>query len=236
MKPSAVLLLLLCAFGLSSCIETLEEVFFNKDGSGVYSTTVDMSEFFNNPMMKGMLEEAMKEDSSAAPFDMTETDTLINMGQDAPEGSLLKRANMHLKMSDAEGEFKIKITFPFEKVDEIADFFEELNESGESMSGLPGGDMLTSGGRFEWSKRKLVRQAKPKGDEASPLEGEDGDFMKMFLADASHKTVYHFPGKVKSTDIQGATIDGKTLSVEHSLIDLMEGEADLAGSVKFKRR
>lgn len=236
MKPSALLLLLLCAFGLSSCIETLEEVFFNRDGSGVYTTTVDMSEFFNNPMMKGMLEEAMKEDSSAAPFDLTDTDTLVNMGQDAPKGSLLKKATMHLKMSDAEGVFKIKITFPFEQVDEIPLFFEALNESGESMSDLPGSDMIMNGGLFEWSKRKLVRQAKPKSDEGNMLEGEDGDFMKMFLGDATHKTVYHFPGRVKSTDIEGAVIDGKTLSVEHTLIDLMEGEADLAGSVKFKRR
>ncbi len=240
MKNSAVLLLLALSLGLTSCIETLEEVFFNRNGSGVYTMTLDMSELLANPMMKGMIEEAAKEEGAAASAMLSDIDTLISLGADAPAGSPLQKGELSMKINQDKGDFLMKISFPFEETEEISTFFTALSEQGQSLggisAGLGGAGILNPGGLFSWKRNKLYREAKADEGQAEMLEGEDGQFMKMFLGSASHKTVYHFPGKVKHTDIPDAVVDGKTLTIERSLLDLMAGEAGLEGTIKFRRR
>ncbi|MCB0568646.1 MAG: hypothetical protein KDC66_02735, partial [Phaeodactylibacter sp.] len=71
---------------LTSCIETLEEIYLNKDGSGKYSLTLDMSELFANPMMKAMLDEAAKEGAADAGLNLGQMDTIIYLKEQAGAG------------------------------------------------------------------------------------------------------------------------------------------------------
>ena len=56
-------LLVMLSFGLlfTGCIDIVEEVFINKDGSGKYLVTMDMSSLMG-PEMKGMMQEMMQQE------------------------------------------------------------------------------------------------------------------------------------------------------------------------------
>jgi len=239
MNKHIFLLLLACSFMLTGCIETLEEIYLNKDGSGKYNVTFDMSEFFSNPMMKSLIEEAAKEEGAETGFDLGETDTIIYLGESGLAGSVMKDAVMRMTMSDSLGKFLVSMNFPFENVGQISEFFDKLNEEGaEAGAGAMGGfgSLLMPAGKFAFQKKKFTRQ-KAEAQGANELfAGEDGEFMKMFFSGGSHKTVYHMPGKVKKTTIEGAEVDGKTVTVERPLMELMEGTASLAGEIQFKNK
>ncbi|MCB0586024.1 MAG: hypothetical protein KDD06_11945 [Phaeodactylibacter sp.] len=239
MTKHIFLLLAACSFLLTSCIETLEEIYLNKDGSGKYSVTFDMSEFFSNPMMKSMIEEAAKEEGAEGSFNLGETDTLIYFGESGMAEGVMKEAVMRMTMSDSLGKFMVSMNFPFENVGQISEFYQKLSEeSAGAEAGPMGGmgSMLMPGGKFAFKKKRLSRMAADKEGAEGLFAGEDGEFMKMFFSGGTHTTVYHLPGKVKKTTIEGAEVEGNTVTVERPLMDLMEGKVGLEGEIRFKNR
>ena len=240
MTKNIFLLLAACSFLLTGCIETLEEIYLNKDGSGKYNVTFDMSEFFSNPMMKSMIEEAAKEEGGEGDLNLGETDTLIRFRDSGLMEGVMKNAEMRMTMSDSLGKFLISMNFPFENVSQIDEFFQRLSEEGagaEAMGGMGAmGSMLMPGGKFAFQKKKLTRLKSEQGGAGELLAGEDGEFMKMFFSGGTHTTVYHLPGKVKKTTIEGAEVDGNTVTVERPLMDLMEGKVGLEGEIRFKNK
>ncbi len=52
MKKLSLIVLCICAMSLSSCIDLIEEIRLKKDGSGIYTINLDMSEFMR--MMGGL--------------------------------------------------------------------------------------------------------------------------------------------------------------------------------------
>ncbi len=239
MKRNIILLLVLCSFLLTGCIETLEEIYLNKDGSGKYSITFDMSEFFGNPMMKGLIEEAAQEEGVDSTFALGEVDTVMMLGQGADAEAVMGRVAMRMQMSDSMGTFVMNMSFPFDDVSEIAQFYEEFSKEGAGAeAAMPmggGGNLFMPGGKFSFKKKKLIREASEAQGASEMLEGEDGEFAKMFFADGTHTTIYHLPGKVKNVTIEGAEIDGKTVTVERPLLEMMEGKSNLEGEIRFKR-
>lgn len=239
MTKNIFLLLVACSFFLTSCIETLEEIYLNKDGSGKYNITFDMSEFFSNPMMKGLIEEAAKEDGEEGGFELGEADTLIYFGEGGMAEGVMKDAVMRMQMSDSLGTFLISINFPFENVGQIDEFFQKLREEGAGAdAGAMGGmsSLMMPGGKFAFKKKRLTRLQAEDGGENELFAGEDGEFVKMFFSGGTHTTVYHLPGKVRKTTIEGAEVDGNTVTVERPLIDLMEGKVGMDGEIRFKNR
>ncbi|MCB0556537.1 MAG: hypothetical protein KDD02_23535 [Phaeodactylibacter sp.] len=222
---------------LTSCIETLEEVYLNKNGSGKYSITFDMSEFMSNPMMKGMLEEAAKGEGMDSGLNLENMDTIIHLGNEPGAGEAMKKALLHLTMNEAQGKFVLNMSLPFDNVGQIDQFFKELNEqgAGSGASSMAGGtSMFMPGGLFEFSKKKLTRKKAEQAGQNELLAGEEGEFVKMFFASGTHKTVYYLPGTVKKTSIDGAVVDGKTVTVERPLLDMMEGKVGLEGEIRFR--
>ena len=102
-------------------------------------------------------------------------------------------------------------------------------DQGNGMMGGGLSGMMPGGALFELGKKSLKRLPTPKPDEL--MDGEEMDMAKMFLSTAEYKTIYHFPGRVKKTTIPGAQIDGNTVTVVTSLVEVMEGKADVAGEM-----
>ena len=93
--------------------------------------------------------------------------------------------------------------------------------------------LLPSGGKlFELSKKKLTRLPLPKAE--GMLKGEEMDMAKMFFSSGSYSMIYHLPGKVKKSTIPGAEIDGKTVTVEVPMSELIDGKAVMDGMIKYK--
>ena len=55
----------------------------------------------------------------------------------------------------------------------------------------------------------------------------------MFLGTAKYTTIYNLPNRVKKVKMANAKIDGNTVTVENSMLDIMEGKAKLDGQISF---
>ena len=265
MKKILFVLLVSLTFVSTGCINILEEMFLNKDGSGKYHITIDMSalmEESTRSMLQGFA-QAEGAETPEAGMELPETDTLI-MLKDMPaeQRSELSRpdfydkVSMRIQSSEEKELLKIGFVLDFENADDIDYFLKNIDKMFDNMDtgtenpmaamggggggGMFGGMLPDSGGKdyrlFDIGKKVLKRKKAPApGD--MPQEMEEGmAMMKMFLAGAEYKTVYHFPGSIKSATNADAKIDGKTLTIKTDLLKVMEGEADLSTEVKFKKR
>lgn len=239
----------------TSCLDMIEEVYLNSDGSGEYILTVDMSGLFSDPMMSELMMNSMKEETGADQLEVDSVITIREMSGGSLPASLtekeldvLNRAEMRMQMSESKKMGLIKISFAFNNVAEMTDFqtaFSKISEESEDgagaaggMGGLMGGG-LTGNNTSLWmlSGRTLTREIPPADTAAlDDIDDETMSMMKMFFSDATWQTIYHLPGKVKKCSIEGADIDGKTVTIEYPFLDLMEEQPDMGGEIKFKKR
>lgn len=259
MKKTLFILFIAASMTFTSCINILEEMFLNKDGSGKYAMTIDMSALMESSTRE-MLKSFAQEEGAEIPEDKdtppTEVDTLI-MFKDMPAKMRgdLSRPDFYnkvaMKMLASESKEIMKITFllDFDNADDIDYFLKNMdklmasaNDEESPLGGMGGkgmGSMLPSAGKdyrlFDISKKLLKRYKAPAPAE-NMEEDENMAMMKMFMAGAEYTTVYHFPGKVKSATNPNAKIDGKTVTIKGDLLEMMEGKADMSTEVKFKKK
>lgn len=243
MKKYLSLILVLSSLLLSSCFDILEEIFLEKNGKGQYLYTIDMSALMDESMkelLQGAGEEGEENSLEGVEIDSVvyfkDSDPEMLKKMDKPE--IFQRAFMKIQMSDEEDKMVMQFGLDFENVDEISYFLQNIDKlMGDSMEGNPmGGGMLPSSDAdemFVQKGKKLTRLGSLAlgGEEISE---DDMGMLSMFMESATFRTIYHLPGKVKKTNIPGAVIDGNTLMIETSMLDIMKGEADQKGWVKFK--
>ena len=237
---------LLATFLFTGCIDIVEELYLNADGSGTYTITTDMSAFMSQEMKDlmdaGEEEGNGEEQEEEPPIEIDSVLMLKDMNPDAfaalerPE--VFKKASMHLIMSDSKEKMILSYQLDFDNIDDINYFRQNLSAfSDDGEMGAASGGMLPSVDATLFSmkgKKTLIRHAAENSGQEE-LSEEDLSMMEMMFSDGTYKTIYHFPGKVKSTTIPDAQIEGNTLTVETPVLDVMKGEAKLDGSVKFKR-
>ncbi len=241
MRKITMLLILLSSFCLQSCFDVLEEINLNKKGDGDYAITFDMSSLFANPMMKEMLIQGLSEQEGMPDITVDgnlELDTLVAL-KDSPLGEMnsakmpavFDKATMAMNISESKGTFKIKMTLDFDKISEIQEFYAGLN----SMSEDQGSDMLANGqSKFNIvKKRTLSRAGADSQSISSSLDEEQLSMMRMFMTNATYKVIYQLPKKVKRHNLLNATVDGKTVTVKASYLDILEGKTKLDGEVTW---
>lgn len=248
MKKVSILLLVASTLLLQGCFNVIEEIRLNRNGSGTYQITYDMSELLANPMLKEMLKQSSEEEEGEGANDLSsffsgdnmEKDTLIALkdspmtqGKDIPE--VLNTATMALRISESKELFETVMKFEFKDVSDIDDFFKAMSELSEDDDGGMGmGGMMPTSGLYETQRRQIIR--KPMNVDAM-VDGMGGaemmDMMKMMLAGATYKTVYYLPKRVKKTDIEGAKVVGKQVTVTRDYLDIIEGKSNLAGMIKY---
>jgi hypothetical protein len=246
MKRVFILIPFFACLLCTSCIDILEEFFINKDGSGKYLVTYDLSavlepEFQN--MLGGLSEMSGDESTSDINFNdlnsveldstssMTEMGSTLNVSEQ--EADLLSRSFMHMEISGSSKVFKIAMEVNFNDASEIEQFF-TLFEKAQAEDGqaLPLSQFSTPT-RISIKKNTLVRTSD--AAEATDSEVENSmAMMGMFFAEAVYTSKYYFPKKIKKTTMEGASIDGNVLSIENNFLDVMLSKADLSGEIKFK--
>lgn len=243
MRKILVLLLLASTMLLSGCFDIVEEIFLNKDGSGKYHVTMDMSGLFSDPMMKGMVEEALKQQSGADANAPLEKDSIIYF-KNLPEAAdlaaadkeLLKNLMMRMTMSESKKQMLVRLEYDFKKIEEVQKMNAVLQKVGADQQltgGMPGGGLMSGElAAFTWKKGLLKRL--PIKMKAPAAADENMEMMKMFLANADYKTIYHLPGNVKKASIPKATVEGSTVTIINDMLEMMDGKAKLDGEIKFK--
>jgi hypothetical protein len=228
----------------TGCFDILEDISVNKDGSGSYSLTFDMNEIMNDPFMKGMLLEMVKNEGSVdvGELENIAIDSTIYFREDPQfvkykdNKTLWETAKMHMVVNEEKGKMFINFGFDYNNVEDIASFFKSFSESGDAQQMFAGFDQIVSGSTFVFKKKSLKRlPSSNNGDSlAANFNEEDLAMTKMFVANAKLKTSYHFPGRVKKSSIPNSVIENNKVSVDISLMDLMEGNAKMDGEIKFR--
>ena len=240
-----------CTF--TGCINIIEEIFLNKDGSGQYNITMDASAIMEGGGLRGMMQSLGDQGDNAqmpdleGPIEMDTTmyfkDAPADFVKDFNHPELLDKISIHQIISEEKEVMKTVFTLDFEKVNQIDQFlkdFSKLSMENQEMAalsgmmdGIVGGKTLNNVPMYTHAK-KMITRAKLATPEQQEANDETMQMMKMMLADASHKLIYHLPGKVKKSNIANARIEGKDLFVESSFLETMDGKTDLSGWIKFK--
>jgi len=254
MKKLLLLFFGLSLFTLTGCIDIVEELYLNQDGSGRYTLTMDMSALMKDGGIRSMLKQFGEMEGETEGLNMEnldldkplEMDTVFTF-QEIPDSvrerfddpELLRRTRVLMKASEADETMAFTFEFNFNELEEIGDFYDNLSKVQDANAGMLGqqSSMLPMGQKvlFQLKGRKLERL--PSTQEASDmLSGEDKEMAKMFFTGATYTTIYHLPGKVKKATNPKAEIDGNTVTVAVPMLDVLDEKAELEGMIKFKRK
>lgn len=143
MKRFISVFIITCCILLAGCFETTQEVTLNKDGSGIFTNTTDLSNMVG--LIKQMGDEANK---------LQDTDTTISLsgvadsiaGLTADQKRIVNKGTMKLTMNMQDEKLLVKLDFPFEKLSDVELLKEILPKlSVSALKKLPGGDQMPAG-------------------------------------------------------------------------------------------
>lgn len=233
---------------LTSCFDIIEEMRLKKDGSGTYTITTDMSGLMSDGFMKEALQGAMESEGEGLNMDLMNIDSSFSFASSPDAASLsaadrkvLEKVVISMKGSEKEEVLKMAINVNFDsfedmnKIGEVMKKMNEKSEGGSPAAGFMGGGQFSDfSDMFSMKKKKLFSRSAAKQPLDGLIEDDMKDMMAMMLAGASYKTIYYMPGKVKKSTIPGAEIDGKTVTVEHPMLDIVNQKVKIDGDIKFK--
>ncbi|TAE47637.1 MAG: hypothetical protein EAZ89_17345 [Bacteroidetes bacterium] len=214
-------LLLVC----TGCFDIKEEITLQKNGSGTYVMSVDMTGLMS--MMESMGGGA----TEGVPDPMHAMDSTMEVQAEAMRG--LKGVS---KVSHKREGYVITYSYDFENFDALNEA-SELNNAGGGM----GTESFTQGVKYNWTSKSFERVT----PDIQALLGEQDeetksamDMMKMFLGEAKFTLIYHLPGPAKKVSSKTAQISGdkRTVTQEMKLLDMMEGNESGDLKISFKAR
>ncbi len=233
------LAILLMALGFSSCFDILEEYEFNADGSGRAKIEMDVSKMM--ALMEGMgsmldstgeggeVGNSMKE-----MFDDTEA-------MDALKG--IPGISNVTNLNNPETKI-IGYTFEFKNIDALnAAMVVRGNDlgMGKALGMSSGEDNETEKDNsisFVGKKFSRKMDMKMEEDEDADDETKQGmEMAKMMFKDAKYTLRYTFARdvkKVKGNDAAVVGADRKSVTIENSLGDLLEGKATMSSDIRLK--
>lgn len=228
-------------FSLTSCITIIEEIFLNKDGSGKFLLTMDLSAVMSmKEMLTGKLSTT---NSDSSGFLQEKFDSIIYFSdmKDSVRRTLLyphlvERAHLQLKGDEEAGVLLVTLHFPFANVEEINQFQQDIHRYGKGgVSKEMPSDFFGYQTTFNKTKKSIQRETTFSEPEEVKDEHKLAESMsKMMLATARVKTIYHLPGKIKRTTIPGASVKGNQCELELSYPDFINRKKSMDGIIVYK--
>lgn len=226
----------LVAICSSSCFDIFEEYKFNADGSGKATMYVDVSK-----MMAFM-------DGMGSILDSTgngEDQSMDEMFNDKSAIETLKKIPGITNVTDLNDKDKKQVGYSFEFAT-----IEALNSAmvvrGDMGMGQALGMSANEGveteneNAFSYEGKKFHRTLEMKMDPMDSETDEDKQYAEMAMMmfkDAKYNIKYSFPRSVKKIkDNKSALIgaDGKSVTLENNLRDLLEGKANMNCDIRLK--
>jgi hypothetical protein len=241
MKRLFYFLCIVSVFSLTSCITIIEEIFLNKDGSGKFLLTLDLSAVMGmKEMLAGKLSTTNSDSSS---FLQEKFDSIIyfsdmkdSVRRTLSYPHLVEKGHLQLKGDEEENVMQVTIHFPFANLEEINQFQQDIHRYGAGgVNKQMNPDFLGYQTTFSGAKKSIQRQTI--FSEAKEMKEEDKlteSMAKMMFATARVKTIYHLPGKIKSTTIPGAIIKGNQCELELPYPDFINRKKSVDGIIVYK--
>lgn len=218
---------------LASCNFT-EEIFVEEDGSGKISINFDGSELMEmagDEMLKTN-EKAIDSVVSFKDFLREKKDSIATLPQTQQEKlKKLEPFNLHMVMNPETKVMSFDMFSAFQDVSEVSDAFNAFQNATALGPGNDGGqanpvitDEQATQVTYSFDKRTFRRRATII-DSTLYLKSLDSlQGAEMFLSGSTYTLKYHFPRKVKSTNVEEATFsaDGKTVIYEVKFLDYVK--------------
>lgn len=246
MKNIKVFICALAALVAYSCNFT-EEIHFEEDGSGKMSINFDGSELMQ---MAGdeMSKTNEKPVDSIISFKELLEEKHDSIAELTPEEQAklkrLEHFNLHMVMNPEEKVMKFDLFSEFKDVSQVNDAFNTFKEAGMMNAGkaqqqpapMAGSDQATEV-NYTFNGNTFSRKATIIDEELFQQSLDSLTGAEMFLSGSTYTIKYHFPKKVKSTNLEEATFsaDGKTLIYEMSFLDLMKDPTALDLQVELEK-
>jgi hypothetical protein len=229
------LAMLFMALGFSSCFDILEEYQFNADGSGKAKMEIDISKMM--ALMEGFSGAL---DSLGDGEGKSMDDMFIENLKGIPGITNV------VDLNDKERKV-IGYSFEFESIAALNSAIVVQND-GLAMGnvfGDLGGETNNETERdnsFTYTGKKFARSLDmkmPESEDDEDAETKQGmEMAKMMFNDAKYVLRYEFPSKVKKVKGNDAAVigaDGKTVTVENTMGDLLNGKATMSTDVRLKK-
>ena len=202
MKKSISFFIISCCFLLLGCFETTQEVTINKDGSGMFTNTTDLSNMIALIKQMGG-DEAGKLQNTDTTISLTGiADSIAGLTPD--QKKIVNKGAMMLTLNMQDEKLLVKLNFPFEKLSDIESLKEILPKlSVSALKKLPGADQMPAGsGESDSSKiktfdnyfddtlsRKVISKTLNKAKYATAADDEFMKSLQQMLTMGSPMTV-----------------------------------------------
>lgn len=252
MKKTVLLLTVLSVLFLTSC-QTTKEITLQKDGTGTYLITTDMSGMIGMAKMS-MPADKLEEASARAIDTIVSLDKVADNMEELTEEekTRIRKGNLGLNIDMKNDKFITKVTYPFANTAEIGEIdkistkvmtkflqkemAEKAGEMPKDMpaEGMPDGsiedyfDVVTTAGVFE---RKLNTE------KHSTLTGEKKETMQQLssMGVGNSTLIINLPKPVKKTTGKNITVseDKKKITIESSAEDFFANAKDLEFKIEY---
>jgi hypothetical protein len=205
-----------CLCGIFGCLDITEELTVKKDGSGHYVNTINA--------------EKMSEQMSMFAS-MDSTGEMIPKMKYTMDSSFVATAGA-TKVIKGITNYSLDTSKPFIYI--ISFDFKDVESLNAAISaGKANGQQNI----YTWEKGKITRKDIPLSVGDMNLDDpSQKDMMKGFMADMKYKVIFNLPTKAKNATNKSFTIseDKKTVKLECSLLDVVEGKIKLSNEVTYK--
>ena len=239
---------------LFSCLNTEEEVTINANGSGTYKNSVDLSGLFDMMQMMasmdtsgsaGLQKLSDKNIDSVIQF-KSFIDTVSSLTNE--QKKLFERATVHIKMNQQEKAFKLTMSYPFSKMDDLQKLI-ELQQSDKLPNPLKqsmGNEMPSGGGglpsidkimnmRFKNGliERKIDREKL--ADLKNSDQFKEAGQMEDMLQSITFSSSFRLPKSAKNITGEKLKLseDKKTVTINYSLLDVIKTPSSLEYKIEY---
>jgi hypothetical protein len=164
----------------------------------------------------------------------------------AEEQAKLKRLepfSLHMKVETESGIMNFDMYTDFKDVSEVNDAFNAF-QNASSVGPIAGGQSMPENAaneatevNYSFKKNKFKRETVILNQKMLKKSIDSLASAEMFLSSSTYTFKYHFPKRVKSTNIKEATfsIDGKTMIHEVNFLDMMKDPESLLIEVELEK-
>ena len=208
-----------CIIFLTSCFDTEEKIVINKDNSGTYSLTMDMSKLLKmmSQMGKskdGEKKEMQKKDSVIYFKSFVDTSTQLT----AEEKEMIKDGSLHVKINEQTNELKFVINLPFKKIQDLAYLRENYLKALDKIN----------------LKDQLNDKKKKEGDEnkQQKMPGDMSSNSKSLIPAQDSYKFTAAPGKISNKFISKESFDKEITN--DSTMQMLKGMSEVMGLITYK--
>lgn len=252
---------LLIMVSASGCFNIIEKLQLNKDGSGEWELTIDMSGMMS--FMSMMAEEGYDSEGQSENEVIKLRDLPDSLMAKLEYPEISKNGSVSFTADTEKEIMEMGWKLSFNSVSDIPKFMADSEIAQDAMEGGSFLEDMTAddeeeyddeyeeeedeggffGGDTEpylfWKSGELSRVPSESMNFSYMMGEEDGDdesmeMMKMFFSDATYTVEYTLPGKIMKVSDPSYTVKGKVVSKDLDFLDMIEGKEDGSINIKYK--